>query len=63
MCGSTDAIILPGVTIGEGAVVGAGAVVSRDVRSYSIVAGSPAKEVGTRTEDLRYMCEYSPWLI
>ena len=57
------AIILPGTRIGEGAVVGAGAVVTRDVEPYMIVAGSPARVVGTRSKSLRYRCEYSPWLI
>ena len=38
-----NAIILPGVTVGEGAVVGAGAVVTHDVEPYSVVAGNPAK--------------------
>lgn len=37
------AIIMPGVTIGEGAVVAAGAVVTKDVPPYTIVAGNPAK--------------------
>ena len=41
-------IILPGVTIGTGAIVGAGSVVKRDVPSYAIVAGSPARQIGTR---------------
>jgi maltose O-acetyltransferase len=36
-------IILPNVTIGEGAVVGAGSVVTRDVAPFTIVAGNPAK--------------------
>ena len=57
------AIILPGVSIGEGAVVGAGAVVSRDVEPYTIVAGSPARVVGTRTKDLHYECSFTPWLV
>ncbi len=39
------AIILPNVTIGEGAVVGAGAVVTKDVEPYTIVAGIPAKKI------------------
>jgi len=37
--------ILPGVTIGEGSVVGAGSVVKRDVPSHTLVAGVPARVV------------------
>lgn len=37
------AIILPGVTIGEGAIVGAGAVVTKDVPPFAVVAGNPAR--------------------
>ena len=40
-----NAIILKGVTIGEGAVVGAGAVVTHDVPAWIVVAGNPACEV------------------
>lgn len=40
--------ILPGVTIGKGAVVGAGAVVNKDVEPMSIVAGVPARQIGKR---------------
>lgn len=39
----TNATILPGVTVGRGAIIGAGAVVVSDVEPYSIVAGVPAK--------------------
>ena len=46
--------ILHGVTIGEGAVVAAGAVVTKDVAPYPIVGGVPAKKIGERTHDLRY---------
>ena len=38
-------IILPGVTIGDGCTVGAGSVVTKDVESYSVVAGNPAKVI------------------
>ncbi|EME83996.1 uncharacterized protein MYCFIDRAFT_101699, partial [Pseudocercospora fijiensis CIRAD86] len=40
-----DCIILPFRTIGKGAVVGAGSVVTRDVKPYTVVAGNPAKPV------------------
>ena len=40
-----NAIILAGVTIGEGAVVGCGSIVTRDVRPYAVVAGSPARVI------------------
>lgn len=38
-----NAVLLPGVTVGEGAIVGAGAVVTNNVSDYAIVAGVPAK--------------------
>jgi acetyltransferase-like isoleucine patch superfamily enzyme len=57
------AIILPGVKIGEGAVVGAGAVVTKDVESLTIVAGNPARKIGDRNRDLRYQTKYEPFLI
>jgi acetyltransferase-like isoleucine patch superfamily enzyme len=44
----TRAIVLPGVTIGDGAVVGSGAIVTRDVPAWAIVAGSPARVIGER---------------
>jgi maltose O-acetyltransferase len=43
-------IILPGVHIGKGAIVGAGAVVTKDVPEYAIVGGSPAKVIKYRKE-------------
>ncbi len=49
-----DTTLLPGVTVGEGAVVAAGAVVTGDVAPYTIVAGIPARKIGDRNRDLRY---------
>lgn len=49
-----NTIILHSVHIGEGAVVGAGAVVTHDVPPYTIVAGLPAKKIGERNRDLKY---------
>ncbi len=42
------AIILPGITVGEGAIVASGAVVTKDVAPYTIVGGIPAKIIGNR---------------
>lgn len=57
---ATNAIILPGVRIGRGAVVGAGSVVSKNISDYAIVIGNPAKEISKkRTEVLNYNpCEF-----
>ena len=43
-----NCIILPGITIGEGAVIGAGSVVTKNVKPYVISAGNPAKEIKSR---------------
>lgn len=47
-------VILPGVEIGEGAVVASGAVVTKDVEPYTIVGGVPAKKIGERNRELVY---------
>lgn len=56
------AIILPGVTIKRGAVVGAGAVVTKDVEEGSIVGGVPAKQIGMReVKNLNYRLGRAAW--
>jgi len=56
------AIILPGVRVKKGAVVGAGAVVTRDVEENSVVGGVPAKEIGKRKQEaLHYKLGRSRW--
>jgi len=47
----TRAMILPGVTVGHGAVVAAGAVVTKDVPPLTVVGGVPAKAIGLRNAD------------
>lgn len=51
----SNAIILNGVHVGEGAVIGAGSVVTKDVEPYSVVVGNPARKIKRRFSD----CEIS----
>jgi len=67
-----NAVIMPGVKIGDGAIVGANSVVTKNVEPYSIVAGIPAELLRFRfseddqkkaqTIDLtRFMIKFPPW--
>lgn len=65
---ATNSIILPGVTIGRAAVVGAGAVVTRNIPAYQVVAGNPARIVKERTlkqlshSTVRFLAPIEAWV-
>jgi acetyltransferase-like isoleucine patch superfamily enzyme len=57
------ATILPGVTIGEGAYVAAGALVNRDVEPHTLVGGVPAKKLRDRSRNIQYTLHHFPrWI-
>jgi acetyltransferase-like isoleucine patch superfamily enzyme len=53
--------ILPGVTIGKGAVVACNSVVTKNVLPNDIVGGIPAKTIGTRKNNFKYTLYHRPW--
>jgi len=57
--------VLPGVTIGTGAVIAAGAVVTRDVPPFAVMAGVPATQVAERPRSIDYVFDdsHTPWFI
>jgi acetyltransferase-like isoleucine patch superfamily enzyme len=54
----TRAMIMPGVSIGNGAVIAAGSVVTKNLTPYQVVGGVPAKLIKLRGENLHYPAEY-----
>ena len=65
---ATNSIILPGITIGYAAVVGAGAVVTKNVPAYQVVAGNPARIVKERNlkklyySTVRFLAPIEAWV-
>lgn len=55
------ATILPGVKIGKGAIVAAGAVVTKNVNPFDIVAGVPARKIGVREIEPEYVTDFHPY--
>lgn len=58
---SSGSTILPGITLGNGCVVAAGAVVTKDVAPWDIVAGIPARTIGQRQANQVPRRPYRPW--
>jgi len=58
-----NATIMPGVTIGDGAIIGSKSVVTKDVAPYSIIGGNPAKEIRKRfsEEQIEKLLEICWW--
>jgi acetyltransferase-like isoleucine patch superfamily enzyme len=56
-----QALICPGVTIGEGAIIGAGAVVTKNIAPYTIVGGNPAAKIKMRASHIEYKSRYFPF--
>lgn len=59
----TNSVIMPGVTIGDGVIVGACSVVTKDVHPYTIVGGNPAREIRKRFSDevIKQLLEIQWW--
>ena len=58
----SNSLIMPGVTIGEGAVVLAGSVVTKNVEPWTVVGGNPATKIRIRNKTISYKSSYKYWL-
>lgn len=56
-----NSIIMPGVTIGNGSVIGAGAVVTKSIPPFSIAVGVPAKVIKSRNKNINYLTSFHPY--
>jgi galactoside O-acetyltransferase len=50
-CVGVNSVIMPGITLGEGSVIGAGSVVTKDTEPWTIYVGSPAKPIKIRQRE------------
>ncbi len=57
----SNVLIMPGVTINEGAVILPGSVVTKDVKSWSVVGGNPARFIRQRERNIDYKIYYNYW--
>lgn len=56
----SDSTVLPGVNIGNGAVVASRACITKDCDAYGVYGGVPAKRIGSRSNDLKYVLSGKP---
>lgn len=57
----SNVLIMPGVTVGRGAIVLTGSVVTKDVDAWMVVGGNPAKVIKNRNTDIAYLQKYNYW--
>ena len=57
---SSNTVVLPNVSVGEGAVLACGAVATKNLENYKIYGGIPAKEIGSRNSELKYEFDGKP---
>ena len=57
----SNALIMPGVSIGEGGIVLSGSVVTKDVEPWTVVGGNPAKKIKDRNREINYNSIYRYW--